>query len=378
VIGAGPAGSTAALHLARGGATVVLVDRARFPRDKPCGGGVTVRAARLLPFPLDPVVEDVVDHVELGLFYTRRFEHRSARPIVLMTQRRRLDAYLVEQAVAAGAEFREGARVTTVAAGDAGVEVDAAGQRLRAAALIGADGVNGITARTLGLCARPRYGVALEGNVAYDSVAPGRYRGRVVFELGVVRGGYGWVFAKGDHANVGVGGWAGEGPRLRTHLERLCREHGIPAASLRDVRGYRLPVAEPSALLARGRALVAGDAAALVDPLSGDGIYEAVTSGAFAADAVLDLLTGRATGLEPYDRRVKETFARDLANAWAAKHALDRFPRLLFTIARLESVQRALERLARNDPHPPAARRLGRPALIALGMLSRALVSPVT
>jgi flavin-dependent dehydrogenase len=339
---------------------------------------VTVRAARLLPFALDPVVEDVVDRVELGLFYRRRFEHRSARPIVLMTQRRHLDAYLVEHAAAAGADFRDGVRVGTVTAGGREVEVRAAGLRLRAAALIGADGVNGITARALGLCARPRYGVALEGNVAYESVAPGRYRGRVVFELGVVRGGYGWVFAKGDHANIGVGGWAGEAPRLRTHLARLCREHGVSAASLTDVRGHRLPVAEPSARLASGRALVAGDAAGLVDPLSGDGIYEAVTSGAFAADAVLDVLAGRASGLEPYERRVKATFARDLANAWAAKHALDRFPRLLFTVARLESVQRALERLARNDPHPAAARRLGRPALIALGMVSRTLVSPVT
>jgi geranylgeranyl reductase family protein len=374
VIGAGPAGSTAAYHLARGGASVLLVDRARFPRDKPCGGGVTVRAARLLPFPIDPVVEDVVERVELGLGFRRRFEHRTSRPIVLMTQRRRLDALLAERAAAAGVDFRDGIRVTGVAAGDREVEVEASGRRIRAEALVGADGVNGLSARALGLCSRPRYGVALEGNIPYDALEPARYRGRIVFELGTVRAGYGWVFPKGDHANFGVGGAEKEGPRLRAHLERLCREHRVSPARLGDLRGYRLPVAEPSAPLARGPALVVGDAAGLIDPLSGDGIYEAILSGMYAADAVSELLAGRAAGLERYDVRVKRTLARDLANSWAAKHALDRFPRLLFTIARAESVQRTLERLARNDPHPAAARRVGRPALIALGLLSRRLV----
>jgi flavin-dependent dehydrogenase len=187
-----------------------------------------------------------------------------------------------------------------------------------------------------------------------------------------VRAGYGWVFAKGDHANFGVGGWAAEAPKLREHLDRLCREHGVSGARLTEVRGYRLPVAEPSARLARGRTLVVGDAAGLVDPLSGDGIYEAFLSARFAADAVGDLLGGRTPGLEGYETRVKDALARNLANSWAAKQALDRFPRLLFTIARLEAVQRTLERLARGDPHPPSARRLGRPALLALGLLSRA------
>jgi geranylgeranyl reductase family protein len=339
---------------------------------------VTVRAARLLPFALDPVVEDVVHGVELGLSYRKRFDHRSSQPLVFMTQRRRLDALLAERAAGAGAEFRDGVRVRAVTTDEASVEVDAGGRRFRAQTLVGADGVNGITSRALGLCARPRYGVALEGNMSFDGLDPARYRGRIVFELGNVRGGYGWVFPKADHANFGVGGWDREGPRLREHLERLCREHRVAAARLTDVRGYRLPVAEPSAPLARGRALVVGDAAGLVDPLSGDGIYEAVLSGIFAADAVGDVLGGRAAGLEGYEARVKQALARNLANSWAAKHALDRFPRLLFAIARSESVQRALERLARNDPHPAAARRLARPVLIALGLLSRTRVFSVT
>ncbi|MFN2628783.1 MAG: FAD-dependent oxidoreductase, partial [Gaiellaceae bacterium] len=102
VVGAGPAGSTTAYRLAKAGASVLLLDRARFPRDKPCGGGVTGRAARLLPFSIDPVVEEVVTIAEVGLGYRRRVEKGSGDPLVYMTQRKLLDQLLVEQAVAAG------------------------------------------------------------------------------------------------------------------------------------------------------------------------------------------------------------------------------------------------------------------------------------
>ena len=93
---------------------MLLLDRERFPRDKPCGGGLTYRAVRQLPVPVDPVVEDVVDRFELGFRYRRRFERGGEGPLVLMTQRRRLDAFLAEQAAGAGVEFRDGVRATAV------------------------------------------------------------------------------------------------------------------------------------------------------------------------------------------------------------------------------------------------------------------------
>ncbi len=223
VVGAGPAGSVTAYHLAEAGASVLLLDRARFPRDKPCGGGLTYRAIRELPIAVDPVVEDVVDKFEFGFRYRHRFERRSASTIILMTQRRRLDAFLAEQAAAAGAEFRDGAKVTAV---DPAGSVTVGGETIRASVVIGADGVNGVAGRSLGLDTSYRYGVALEGNVPYRYARAKRYRGRAVLELGVVPGGYGWVFAKGDHVNVGVGGWESEGPRLRDHLRRLCAARG--------------------------------------------------------------------------------------------------------------------------------------------------------
>jgi geranylgeranyl reductase family protein len=357
VVGAGPAGSTTAYRLAAAGASVLLVDKARFPRDKPCGGGLTLRAARLLPFSVDPVVEDVTHRFELRLDYRSAFVRGSKAPLCLMTQRRRLDEFLALKAAEEGAEFRDG---VSVAFDDGDVVVD--GERLQARAIVGADGVNGSTARTFGLGGGHGHGVALEGNAPLHP----RYRGKLVLELGVVPGGYAWVFPKGDHANFGVGGWESEGPRLRDHLRRLCAEHEVDYDGLTDVRGYRLPYRTSASALARDNVLLVGDAAGLVDPLSGDGMYEAFVSAELAAEAVL------AGELESYQARVVDELGPLHNASWTAKYALDRFPRLSFAIARAPLAWGVVSRLVQGElKDPTRARGLARVPLKTLDRLGK-------
>jgi geranylgeranyl reductase family protein len=377
VVGAGPAGSTAAYRLARAGANILLLDRARFPRDKPCGGGVTGRAARLIPFSIDQVVEQVVTHADLRLRYGRTHARGSGRPLVYMTQRLRLDHYLVERAADAGADFRDGVRVKAVESGEDGVVVTADGARFAAKTLIGADGVNGVVARALSLGGNTTVGVALEGNLPHGKIDEARYDGRVALELGIVPGGYGWVFPKGDHVNVGVGGWDSEGPQLRDHLRRLCAQHDASLEDLEDVRGYRLPLRSPKATLARGRALLVGDAAGLIDPVSGDGMFEGFLSSKLASEAVLDLLAGRERNLDPYGPRLARLLATHLWASWGVKAALDRFPRVTFGLAGTRVVWSAVERLLSGDvPDVGAVRGLARPPLKALALLARASGDP--
>ena len=286
VVGAGPAGSSTAIHLARAGARVLLADKARFPRDKPCGGGLTGRALKRIPVDPSPVVERDVDRFELRLRYGPSFARSHDAPLIRMTQRRRLDAFLAEHAAAAGAELRQGARVESLEADGAGVTARVGGVAVRADAVVGADGANGIVARSFGLGEGIVRGVALEGNVPLVALDRDVERTAVI-ELAVVPGGYGWVFPKGDHANLGVGGWGSEGPALRGHLARLAHEHGVDPDSLTDVRGHRLPMRRLGTPAGAGRVLLVGDAAGLVDPLSGDGMYEAFVSARLAADAIV-------------------------------------------------------------------------------------------
>jgi geranylgeranyl reductase family protein len=367
VVGAGPAGSATAIRLARGGARVLLVDRARFPRDKPCGGGLTGRALRQAPCDVTPVVEHVVDRFRLRHRYGRQFERTSERPLILMTQRRRLDHHLLEQAAVAGADVHDGVRVNGITQGEDGVTATIDGTAVSARVLVGADGANGVVAREAGLAAEIVHGVALEGNVAWDAIDPERYERTAVVELGQPRGGYGWVFPKGDHANLGVGGWGHQGPALREHLHRLAAHHDVAPDALTEVRGHRLPMRRLGAAVpARGRVLLVGDAAGLVDPLSGDGMYEAFTSARLAADAIL------SGDLDGYAAALAGTLDHHAGASWVAKRALDRHPAVCFWAARSPGVFGVVAGLLQGSVgHPGEAHGLARPPLRLIARIAR-------
>ena len=366
VVGAGPAGSATAMHLARAGAGVLLVDKARFPRDKPCGGGLTGRALRHVPCDVEPVVERVVDRMVLRASYRTTLDRTAAAPLVAMTQRRRLDLHLAQQAARAGADFRDGTPVAELELDDAGVFARVGSTRVRASYVVGADGANGPVARAAGLGAGILRGVALEGNAPWSALEETRYASAAWVELGVVPGGYGWVFPKGDHANLGVGGWMEEGPRLRDHLERLARAHGVDASELTEVRGHRLPMRELGAPATRGRVLLVGDAAGLVDPLSGDGIYEAFVSAKLASTSILADRPGE------YEAQLSAALDRHAAASWKGKRAVDRYPRACVWALRAPGVFEAVCGLLRGElAHPRDAPRIAQPPLRLLSRLAR-------
>jgi geranylgeranyl reductase family protein len=368
IVGGGPAGSATAIELARTGARVLILDRATFPRDKPCGGGLTTRAFAKCPVDPTPVVEDEVDHVELRFRYADAVVRRAHAPVIRMTQRRRLDAFLLDAARAAGAEVREGARVETVD----GTTVAAAGERIDAGVVVGADGANGVTARAVGLGTGIVHGVALEGNVEYRDLDRARYEHRAVVELADIPGGYAWVFPKGDHVNVGVGAWATEGKRLRDHLGRLCAAHGIHLEAVRGLVGHRLPLRRPGTAVAGERALLVGDAAGLIDPVSGDGMYECFVSGRLAAAEVQALLDGRVSTLAGYSEALDAAVGPLHRASWSLKHALDRWPRTSWRIARTELLWRSVERLLLGElAAPREARGVARVPLRLLDALGR-------
>jgi geranylgeranyl reductase family protein len=367
VVGAGPAGSATAIHLARAGMRVVLADRASFPRDKPCGGGLTGRALRHLPCPVGPVVEHVVDGMVVRAGYGKKVMRRSDTTLIDMTQRRRLDLYLAEQAAEAGADFRDGSAVSDLELGDDGVSARVGDSHVKARFLVGADGANGVVAKAAGLGEGIVRGVALEGNVPWSALERSPYAGTAWVELGIVPGGYGWVFPKGDHANLGVGGWLSEGPNLRAHLDRLAREHGVEPSALESVRGHRLPMRRLGAPAARGPVLLVGDAAGLVDPLSGDGMYEAFVSARLAADAIV------VEAPQTYEPALSAALDRHAAASWKAKRVADRYPRACLWALQAPGVFGAVAGLLRGElAHPSEARRIARPPLRVLSRLARA------
>ena len=309
VVGAGPGGSTAAYDLARAGASVLLLDRADFPRDKPCGGGVLVSALNLLPYSLDPVSEQTIMSFRVRYKRSWEFEHRYHLPLAIMTQRARLDAYMAEQAVAQGAEFRDGSPVRDI---DGTSVTLANGDAHQAAVILAADGANGVVRRSLGL-PRLRGAVALEGNASRSEQRAGdRWSDAVGLELGSMPGGYGWVFPKTDHCNVGLGGFPAAAPTLRAELSMYAGCESFDGSALTDLRGHHLPLRDPDSALVAGRIAFIGDAAGLVDPLSGEGIGNAIRSAQLAAHTSLKFLSGEAKDLSGYQRSIESEIEPEL------------------------------------------------------------------
>ena len=312
VVGAGPGGSTAAYNLARAGADVLLLDRAGFPRDKPCGGGVLTSAVRLLPYSLDPVTERTITSFRVRYKRSWEFEHHFPEPLAIMTQRSRLDAYMAEQALRAGADFRDGSPVRQI---DQTMVKLANGDVHRAGVIIAADGANGIVRRSLGL-PRLRGAVALEGNASRAEQEAGRrWSDAVGLELGSMPGGYGWVFPKADHCNVGLGGFPSVASKLRDELARYTDSESFDANALTELRGHHLPLREPDSALVSEAVAFVGDAAGLIDPLSGEGIGNAIRSAQLVAEAALAYLSGDADDLSVYQRSIEAEIEPELRAA---------------------------------------------------------------
>jgi geranylgeranyl reductase family protein len=333
VVGGGPAGASAAHALAKGGARVLLLEKAHIPRYKPCGGGITARARAASPLvaafpPLSTASTVLIPRGE------REVQCPLPEPVA-MVMRDRFDAHLVQAAVAAGVELRDGAALN-------GLELDGSQVRLRAGAdtvatryVVGADGANGVTARLAGFPPMAPPAVAIEVELAAGDRAGDRYTGAMLLDLRCIQGGYGWIFGKGEHLSVGLGVFRGTSRHdLRAALARFLVSH----ADLRDgrillQRGHRIPLAGGRRTRRCGPVLLAGDAASLADPLTAEGISYALASGRHAGAAVLEALAAGPVRLDGYDRYLERELCGDLRYARLVAALSYRFPEAVIHLA---------------------------------------------
>ncbi len=294
VIGAGPAGCSAALALARAGHAVLLLEKAALPRYKTCGGGVLARAFKLLPANCESVVERSFHSVALNFLGTGMdFVATRPQPMVYMTMRADLDCLLAREAQTAGIQLVESCCVKRVSLLNDGVEIISERENYRAKFVIAADGVHSATAKAAGWPELPALAPALEHEIypAADDFA--RFSQRPRFDFGAIDAGYAWVFPKRDHLSVGILSTQRVCPDLQSKLAEYLHQLGLGRVEKTERHGYLIPLAPRRGPLARGRVLLAGDAAGLVDPVTAEGITHAILSGQLAATA---LTAGR---LEP-------------------------------------------------------------------------------
>jgi geranylgeranyl reductase family protein len=335
VVGAGPAGSAAAIRLARAGREVVVLDRARFPRDKCCGDGLTTDALRRLDrLGLDPktvaswqTVDDIFVRSPSGRVAQLPFP-RDRGIYAAVAERRDLDAALVDLAREAGATVLDGCGLEEARqeVDEVTLETDAAGP-INARYVIGADGMWSPLRKALGAREEPGYlGEWHAFRQYFRTVGPDASQMWVWFEPDLLPG-YAWSFPlPHGRANVGFGlprqegrptgemarVWAGlaDRPVLRSVL-------GAAAEPESPHRAWPIPARVTTSALtaASGRVLFAGDAARATDPMTGEGIAQALETATIAADAILALGAG-----DP--GRVAARYRREVGHNLAANHHL--------------------------------------------------------
>ena len=291
VVGAGPAGSTAARELAAAGARVLVVDRAEFPRYKACGGGIPLRTERLLPFPIDSVIEDSVSLLQVANLGRSRFVRDSGTPFAHMVMRERFDALLLEQAQKAGAEFRAGTAVRSLGR-NGKVTVRAEGFEAEAPFLICADGAHSPVGRMAGLGADIAECAAWEVEVRAPSRRLGGYKATALIELGYRPWGYAWLFPKREVLSIGIVLPNEQAAEMRKHTQAFIDRLGLGSANVDISRGHKIRFRRGDERIAAGNVLLAGDAAGLADEFTEEGIYYAIESGRIAARNVLRAIAG--------------------------------------------------------------------------------------
>ncbi len=380
IVGAGPAGSTAACLLARQGLKIALLDRARFPRDKTCGDGITPRGTRVLERigALDRVAAagfacrgvDIHGIGESGaaVDFTIRFgRDRTDGPSDLVVLPRvALDDLLLRHALAEGPTYFEATKVTGISAIDRGARIVAdTGLVIDASAVVIATGAESQLLRACGLLDR-KPAVEHAARAYYDGVE-GLTDRVVLFFDGVDLPGYGWIFPTSPtSANIGCGAFAqdahavdgGRAMPQAQRLERLLATHPMLVPMLMratragPLRAYPLRTDFHRDFAGRGRLLVVGEAAGLVNPITGEGIDYALESAEFVAAAFARHFPGRAAALdddgahrltEDYRRRLSRRFTRRFGLYRAVqRHALapSRTPALLSRVATAPALQK--------------------------------------
>lgn len=332
VCGGGPAGSSAALSLARRGHNVLVLDRARFPRKKLCGGLLTWKSVRLLQSHFHETMDSLADAGAVDYasnrYAIRTFAHTLAEGALPFpfhfTDRATLDDHLLAHAAEAGAEVAQETRVTTCDP-KTGTVTCKDGRTFRGRYVIGADGANsrvraavpGVDREYIRRFMAPTMEIAVPKQ---DSPRPVDYP---ELYIGFMKAGYGWVFPNRDKIIVGICGLKRDGSNFPALFNEYLEFLGIAPDTAPDRRGHPLPYGNFLRSPVFGRVLLAGDAGGFVEPLFGEGIFYALCTGMYAGEAVAD---GIETGSHPgprYARRLHRFIIPELT-------ASDRLRWLLF------------------------------------------------
>jgi len=315
IVGAGPAGASASYHLAKKGHSVLVLEKASFPRDKSCGGGVSPAIADWFDFDFAPVIQNQVSQVK----YTWKMGDAAEVKLkdvtpMWMVQRGEFDNFLMQQATQQGVEFKDGIEVTGINLQGDSWQVSTSNGDFAGKYLIAADGADSVVADWLGFGESPKVAAA---SLQVPGEVSDRRKNMAFFDFGSLKNGFMWCFPKADgysFSGAFVRDQKGKPEELKQQLTKYAEQFGLDLSNSQYVE-HPLNLWQEDRPLHSDRALIIGEAAGIVDPLIGEGIRPAMFTGIKAAAAVSKAIAGEANALEQYTETVKQEWGANLGKA---------------------------------------------------------------
>jgi geranylgeranyl reductase family protein len=330
IVGAGPAGATLAYELAKRGIEVLVLEQEKIPRYKCCAGGVTSKAAKLLDFDISEAVEDVIYELSFTFKLGRPYLGQHSQPLIYTVMRDVFDHFLVKRAQQLGAVLIDGHKVTQIQVNADWVEISTTDNIFRSRLVVGADGVYSVVARELGMVRGMEYATGIESEIVVPEEEMAKWKSRVQIDLGCIPGGYAWVFPKRNHLSVGAGCLVSKARYLNRRHQKFLDSLGIGSYTIATSSSHLIPTCTKGRFVWQDKALLLGDAAGFTDPLTGEGIYNAIQSAQLAAPVIENSLLGGKVGLQDYQQIVERKIMAELRIARTLSRNFVRFPRLAF------------------------------------------------
>jgi geranylgeranyl reductase family protein len=330
VVGAGPAGATLAYELAKRGIGVLVLEKEKLPRYKCCAGGVTSKAAKLLDFDISEVTEDIIYEVSFTFNMGSPYLGQYGQPLIYTVMRDVFDYFLVKKAQQLGAVLMDGQKVTQIQVSADWVEISTTDNIFRSRLVVGADGAYSVVARELGMGRSIQHVAGIESEIVVPEGEMVKWKSRVHIDLGCIPGGYAWVFPKRNHLSVGVGCLASKARYLSRRHQKFLNSLDIGSYTIARSSSHLIPTCTKGKLVWQDKALLLGDAAGLADPLTGEGIYNAILSAQLAAPVIENSLVKGKVGLQDYQEAMEEKIVSELRIARVLSKFFVRFPHLAF------------------------------------------------
>lgn len=312
IVGSGPAGASAALALAQKNVSVILIEKGKLPRYKTCGGGFAYRGRRKMPFDISKVVER--EFYKLDVFFDKEGIHITPerdQPIISMVMRDAFDNLLVEKAKDAGAEVVDNHNLKGLTFGDV-ITLHTSEQDFTARFVIAADGALSPTAKYTGW-KETRYLIpALEYEVEVLPEDFERLSKQVRLDFDAVPLGYGWSFPKKNHLSIGVASARRTKINLKKYYKKYLETLNITQVVKEELHGFQIPLTTRKDGFVKKNVFLTGDAAGFADPLSAEGISNAIHSGNLAAEAIIESNMNSEIAANLYEDKLQQELLPEL------------------------------------------------------------------